>query len=67
MAESIVTLGIGASPELTWFITTGLGVGAAGISFDFTRPRVVFEDAKKTVFEAAKTVTIENDKTVRFP
>lgn len=27
MSESIITLGIGASPELTWFITTGLHVG----------------------------------------
>jgi len=32
MAEGIITLGIGATPDLTWFITSGLDVGAAAIS-----------------------------------
>lgn len=37
------------------------------VEFDFTRPRVMFEDAKLLIVEAAKRIEVEDYKTVRFP
>lgn len=47
-------------------LLNGYGVSGSGIGFDFTNPRLVFEDAHRSIFESEKSVILENNHRATF-